>query len=155
MVEIPEYKRDSSMDYLSVLKSLNEIPFPLGKNLLVDFLKGDESNNSIEKNKMFEFHNFGVLDYLEKEEIFGIVENLIMNSMIDVSGSVFNKFAKVLSISLKGKNELLEPTLNSKKLSNKYEEVETIINDEEIRAFKELAEFLEGNNDEQKKAINR
>src|SRR6056297_1069158 len=150
---IREYKRDDSKDYLNVLQSLNEIPFPVGKNLLIDFLKGDLNNSSIEKNRMYELNNFGCLDFLEKEKVLGIVENLIINGMINVSGSVFNKFAKVLSLSLKGKKELIEPSLNSKKISEKYEATETHISDLEIKAFKELEEFLRGYNQEQKKAI--
>jgi superfamily I DNA/RNA helicase len=90
---------------------------------------------------------------LEKEKVLEITENLIVNNMIDVSGSVFNKFAKVLSLSIKGKKELIDPSLNSKKISEKYEEVETKISDLEIKAFKELEEFLKGYNQEQKKAI--
>jgi len=153
MIDIPEYKRDASKDYLIVLRSLNEIPFPLGKNLLIDFLVGENSNNSIEKNKMYNLKNFGALKYLEKKEILILIENLITNAMIDISGSVFNRFAKVLSISFRGKEELINPTLNSKKASNKYQEIEVVISDEEIRAFKELENFLGGNNLEQKKAI--
>ena len=38
-----EIKEDEK-DYLFILKSLNEIPFPLGKNLLVNFLKGNYQN---------------------------------------------------------------------------------------------------------------
>ncbi len=150
---IQEYKRDDSGDYLFILKSLNEIPFPVGKNLLADFLLGKYDHPSIEKNKLFELNNFGCLGFLERGKILEIIENLIINGMIDLSGSVFNKFAKVLSISIKGKNELIEPSLNSKKVSEKYEEVETKISDLEIKAFKELEEFLKGYNQEQKKAI--
>jgi superfamily I DNA/RNA helicase len=150
---IQEYKRDDSKDYLFVLKSLNEIPFPVGKNLLVDFLKGDIDNSSVEKNKLFDLYNFGCLEFLEKRKILEIIESLIINGMIDVGGSVFNKFAKVLSINIKGKNELIEPTLNSKKVSEKYEEIETTISDLEIQAFKELGDFLKNFNQEQKKAI--
>lgn len=152
MVEIPEYKRDDSLDYLNILKSLNEIPFPVGKNLLVDFLIGG-NNPSIDKNNMDEFNNFGILDYLEREKVLGLVDNLIINNMIDVSSSVFNKFAKVLTISVKGKEELIEPTLNKKKISNKYSEVEIEISDNEIQEFKELSQFLEGFNLPQKKSI--
>ena len=153
MSGIQEYKRDDSEDYLFILRSLNEIPFPVGKKLLVDFLLGDVNNSSIEKNKLYDFHNFGCLDFLEREKVLELIENLIINGMIDVSGSVFNKFAKVLSISIKGKNEMIEPTMNSKKVSEKYEEVETKISDLEMQAFKELDDFLKDFNMEQKKAI--
>ncbi len=153
MVEIPEYKRDTSKDYLFILKSLNEIPFPIGKNLLIDFLLGEMKNKSIEKNKMFKRNNFGILSHLSKEEIKELIENLIINDLISISNSVFNKFAKVLSISQKGVNELINPKLNSKKISENYTKIETQISKEEIYAFKELENFLSGFNPEQKKAI--
>lgn len=153
MVSIPEYKRDDSKDYLFVLKSLNEIPFPVGKNLLVDFLYGDLENKSIEKNKMYDYNNFGSMSHLKKEEIVGKIENLIANNFIELSGSVFNKFMKVLSISKKGQQELLNPSLNSKKVSGNYEEFETQISEKELESFRELEEFLKGFNMEQKKAI--
>ena len=153
MVKIPEYKRDESKDYLFVLKGLNEIPFPVGKNLLVDFLYGDLENKSIQKNKLYDFHNFGILSHLEKEKIFGFIENLISNKLVDLSGSVFNKFMKVLSISSKGKEELIEPKLNSIKVSGNYNEIETEISKKDIETFKELEEFLSGFNMEQKKAV--
>ena len=150
---IQEYKRDDSNDYLFVLKSLNEIPFPVGRNLLADFLVGEMDNSSIEKNKLYDLHNFGNLNFLEREKILEIIESLIINELVEVGASVFNKFAKVLSISIKGKNELIEPTLNSKKVSEKYKEIETTISDLEMNAFKELDDFLKTFNQEQKKAI--
>jgi hypothetical protein len=36
---IDEIKRDETLDYLKILKSLLEIPFPIGKNLLSDFVR--------------------------------------------------------------------------------------------------------------------
>ncbi|MBT4376824.1 UvrD-helicase domain-containing protein [archaeon] len=154
MVEIiSEFKRDDSMDYLKILMSLNEIPFPVGKNLLAEFLLGDMDNKSVLKNNLYDLHNFGGLEYLDKGKILEIIEKLIVNGLIDLSGSVFNKFIKVLSLSIKGKNELIEPTLNSKKVGGNYEEVETRIDKNELRAFEELNDFLKGFNLEQKKAI--
>ena len=38
---------DNENDYLQVLNALDEIPFPVGKRLLIEFLKGCESNESI------------------------------------------------------------------------------------------------------------
>jgi len=151
---IPEYKRNNKLDYLHVLKSLNEIPFSVGKNLLCDFLIGDYKNKSVIKHDLGELHNFSSLDFLPREEVMAMIENLIMNRLIDVSSSQFNKFMKTLFISEKGKQELLSPTLLSKKLSEKVENFETAkITDEEEILFDELSSFLENYNQEQKKAI--
>lgn len=153
MVEIPEYKRDGSRDYLFVLRALNQIPFPVGKKLLVDFLYGDESNPSVEKNKLYELETFGLMSFISKEEILEVIENLIINNLIEVSSSVFNKFVKVLSIGRNGQAELIHPKLYSKKVSENLDEIETKISEREMEHFKELEEFLTGFNLEQKKAI--
>ena len=58
MVDIKELKRDESLDYLKILKALLEIPFPVGKNLLTDFLMGKYNNQSITKNNLDELHHF-------------------------------------------------------------------------------------------------
>jgi superfamily I DNA/RNA helicase len=153
MVNIPVYKRDNSGDYLYILKSLNEIPFPVGKKLLIDFLIGNYKNPSIQKNNLQGLINFGVLKKSNETEILETIQNLLANNMIEYSSSIFNKYIKVLSITQKGKNELIEPTLNKKKISNNYVEGQTEISDKEIQAFKELNDFLEDFNLEQKKAI--
>lgn len=150
---ISEFKRDESKDYLNVLKALNEIPFPVGKKLLVDFLKGDLDNESINKNNLFELHNFEILSFLTKFNIEEMIEDLTAKKMISLSSVNFNKFIKVLGITIKGQEELANPTLNSKKVNSKYEEIKTEISDSEFIAFKELHDFLEKFNPEQKKAI--
>ncbi|HIH52504.1 MAG TPA: UvrD-helicase domain-containing protein [Nanoarchaeota archaeon] len=153
MAEIPEYKRDESNDYLFVLKGLNEIPFPVGKNLLVDFLYGELENSSIEKNKLFDFESFGSMSAITKERIFEIIDKLVTNKLIEVSNSVFNNFSKVLSIGKNGRAEIINPTFFSKSLSQKYWELETKISEEEMTSFVELEDFLKGFNLEQKKTI--
>ena len=80
MVEIPEYERDDSQDYLEVLEALEEIPFPIGKTLLCSFLKADFSNKSIEKNKLYELDGFGVFIDFEKEYLLNIYCILIKPS---------------------------------------------------------------------------
>ena len=36
-----EVVEDKNLDYIKILKALIELPFQVGKNLLVDFLKGN------------------------------------------------------------------------------------------------------------------
>jgi len=157
-MEIPEHKRDDSKDYLYVLKSLNEIPFPVGRNLLADFLYGKLTNNSITKNDLHMKHNFGSLDFLSREDILEMIQSLINKGLIDVSSASFNKFIKVLGISKKGQEELLEPGLHLKQngvsdnISNDYFNNSEILDSEE-RLIKENDEFLKGFNQEQKRAV--
>src|SRR6056297_662545 len=110
-MEIFDHKtrEEGEKNYLYVLKSLNEIPFPLGRNLLADFLKGKLTNNSITKNDLHMKHNFGSLDFLSREDIMEMIQSLISKGLIDVSSASFNKFIKILTISKKGQEELLEP----------------------------------------------
>ena len=44
---IKELKRDDSLDYLKILKSVKELPFLIGRNTLVDLLTGNSKNKSI------------------------------------------------------------------------------------------------------------
>lgn len=152
MVDIPEYKRDESKDYLFILRSLNEIPFPVGKGLLSAFLGGDIDHPSIQKNKLFELHNFGSLDHIGEKVDF-LIQDLTIKGLIDESPAIFNKFIKVLGISIKGQKELISPTIYEKQIAGKYEAKETDITDEEIKVFKELEDFLSGLNKEQKKSV--
>ncbi len=152
MIEIPEYSRDDSKDYLRVLEALKKIPFPVGKVLLCDFLKGDESNKSIEKNELYDFENFGSLKFLKKEEIMLLIENVLYNKFAEVKSSIFNQFIKVVELTEKGKKELLAPVHNEKKLEPILEEKEEF-NERELQAFKELHDFLLGFNMPQKRAI--
>lgn len=150
MVDIKEFKRDDSRDYLVPLRALNEIPFPVGKKLLVDFLYGDMNNPSITKNKMYELNNFESLRFLGKEKINEIIERLITNKLIDLSPSVFNKYIKVLGISVKGQQELISPNI---KKTKDVQEYEVKISKREKEFFNELNDFLKGYNLNQKKAI--
>jgi superfamily I DNA/RNA helicase len=142
---------EKELDYLKILKALNEIKFPVGKVLLIDFLSGDIKNPSIKKNDLYELHNFRSLRYYTKPEIKSMIDNLIANSMIEVGGFAGNKFAQVLGISLQGSEELINPSLYKKKMS--IESKKTEISEEEKILFKELDFFFSEYNDEQKKAI--
>lgn len=141
------------MDYLKILRALNEIKFPVGKNLLLEFLKGDMKNQSVKKHYLYLLHNFGILKRYTESEIGEMIDNLIVNGMIDSTSLIGNKFAKVLGITSKGSSELMNPSLNKKKIAGQMIEGKTIITDEERILFKELDFFLSEYNDEQKKAI--
>jgi len=150
---IKELGNGAEMDYIRVLKALNEIKFPVGKGLLVDFLKGDFKNASIKKNELFELYNFGSLKKYDVGEIKAMIDNLIANAMVDVNSLIGNKFATVLGITSKGSEELMNPSMYKKKMVSNLESKKTVISDEERELFKELDFFLSNYNDEQKKAI--
>lgn len=152
MVEIPVYERDKSGDYLYILKSLNEIPFPLGRNLLIDFLKGNKENPSIEKNNLNLLQNFSSLESLNENEISSLIETLIRKKFVDLSPAIFKKEIKVLAITKKGQEELMHPTLKEKKQKT-YSEKENKFSNSELKVIKELNSFLGNLNLEQRKAV--
>ncbi|MCK5025998.1 MAG: hypothetical protein KAS15_05370, partial [Nanoarchaeota archaeon] len=71
----------NQLDYLFILKALEEIPFGVGKKLLIEFLQGKNSHESIIRNKLHLLDTFGSLAY-DKEEIGSMIDNLILNDMI-------------------------------------------------------------------------
>lgn len=152
MIEIPEYSRNDSKDYLRILEALEEIPFPLGKILLCDFLKGDESNKSIEKNELYNLNSFGSLKFLNKEEISLLIENALYNKFAEIKSSTFNQFVKVIEITQKGKKEIITPLHTEKKFKIEKEEIEEF-SERELEAFNELNNFLLNFNMNQKRAI--
>ena len=147
---IKEFKRDDSLDYLKVLKALKEIPFPVGKNLLIDFLKGVSKNASIRDNDLNSLSLFGSF---KKDNLKDILDNLINNSLIESSSADFNKFIKVLRFTERGKQEISNPQLYKNKIKNNFNHSKTIITEEDEIKFKELNILLEKFNDYQKKAI--
>jgi superfamily I DNA/RNA helicase len=149
---IEEIKRDDSEDYLYVLKALNEIPFVVGKNLLIDFLKGRLKNKSITKNNLFTFHNFGVLSKKPEQEIRNMIDNLISNKLVD-SSNLPDSFLRVLAITSKGSQELLNPSLNDKKTKNRFNLNFAEVTEQEKETFNQLGNILSKYNNRQKKAI--
>lgn len=149
---IQEIQRDDSNDHLSILKALNEIPFLVGKTLLVDFLRGSMKHKSILKNNLFNLYNFGCFKNKSEEEIRGMIENLISNKLVEAS-NLPNSFIKVIAITSKGNQELLNPILNSKKTKNKFNLKFSSVTEQERETFKNLGPVILGYNDSQKKAI--
>lgn len=139
-------------EYIKILKAIMEVPFSVGKNLLVDILRGDYKNKSISRNCLDELDNFGVISW-EKEKILDHIETLIRKGMIEVVTSDYNRFVKVLKLTLKGRNEIIRPTLNGKKQNNELLIRRSRVDERDRQRFSELDSFLNGFNEDQKKAI--
>ncbi len=138
----------AEQDYLTVLKAVQEIPFGVGKKLLIDFLTGNEDNDSILRNRLNKLGNFGSMAY-DEDELEELIDNLIYNGFLTLASVNGKKFWKVLELTEKGRNEIRNPS--KKKLSFKFEESE--ITDEERHFFTMFGSFLHLMNDEQKKAV--
>ena len=143
---------ENKLNYLKVLRALKEIPFGVGRKLLIDFLKGDLKNKSIKSNRIFVLDNFGSLKLAEKE-IETIIENLIGNGLIEVVRAKDNSFVKLLKLTTRGRNEIFKPKLYANKINNNLISKESEITEADRLIFKELDSFLNGFNEQQKKAI--
>lgn len=139
------------LDYVKILKALDEIPFGVGKNLLIDFLQGQEGNQLIIRNNLKQCRSFGSYQK-SKGELTGSINNLIVNNMIRLTSIPQNRFIKVMEITDKGKREINKPSLFKKKLSYNFKESRTIISEKERLLFDPLP-MIQGYNDQQKKAI--
>ena len=134
-------KRD---DYLFILKALREMPFNPGKRLLRDYLQGEESE-SILRNKLNKFKNFGTLAY-DDDELNDLIAKVERKKFVEYVSLPQNKFIRLLQITKKGLEEIKNPT--------RFEEVKSSkITSEDRKMFEQFDFFLNLYNDEQKKAI--
>jgi len=139
-------------DHLLILRAMTEIPFGVGKKLLIDFLQGNEDNKSIKKNQLNKQSSFASMFY-DKEELEELIDNLSLNNLIKQVSINNNRFWKVLELTDKGRKELESPSLNQTKERFNFKHPPTIITDEEKQLFKAFGPILNKYNDEQKKAI--
>ena len=140
----------NELDYIFVLKALDEIPFSVGKTLLIDFLRGNDNNSSIIKNRLYLLSNFASLSY-SKSEIEKMINNLISNGLIRYNSFNGKPFIKVLELTEQGRLEINDPQLYKKKVSFLFSDKKTVITEKDREEFNKYD--LEGFNDEQKKAI--
>jgi len=143
---------ERELEYTRILKALMELPFQVGRTLLIDFLAGNYKNKSITKNRLDELIGFGCLNW-NKDEISREIDRLISNGMIEMVTSNYNRFVKVLGLTIRGRNEIVYPTLPGKKLANKIAFGVTEITEEDRMKFASFRNFLKRFNDEQRKAI--
>ena len=95
----------SELDYIFVLKALKDIPFGVGKKLLISYLQGKEDHESISRNNLDSLDSFGTLAY-ETDELERIINNLILNNLIKLVSLKGNRFWKVMELSVEGRKEI-------------------------------------------------
>lgn len=143
---------EKDLEYIYVLKAIEEIPFGIGKKLLIDFLRGKKENESIAKNRLHLKKSFGTLAYTA-DELESIIDDLIRSDMIQQAPLKTNIYWKVLALTEKGKKEIYQPTLYKRKLKINFSHKETIITEYEKKFFASLGDLLSKFSDSQKKAI--
>jgi len=142
----------SDRDYLLVLHALADIPFGVGKKLLIEFLQGKRIHESIVKNRLYDKEYFGSMAY-SKEELSELIDSLLLNNLIRTTALSGNRFWKVLELSAKGHKELEDPTLYKKKLAFNLRETRTEITESDRAKFAAFGTLLEKFNEAQKKSI--
>jgi superfamily I DNA/RNA helicase len=123
----------------------------VGRNLLIDHLQGDESNNSVQKNGLDDLDTFGALAY-EDHEIRVLIDELLVNNILKKVPLQHNRNWKVFQVTDKGLHELDNPTLPDKQLSL-TEAPDVEITEQDKALFDALGDELARYNKAQKKAI--
>jgi len=140
--------------HLKVLETLNNIRFQIGSKLFAEVLLGDATARIL-KLRLEKSKGFGCLELMNAKEVDELLEVMKFNKLIEIQPLRTNKFIKVLKITKKGLNELIMPKLSlatGKGIERYFGEIKGI-SEEDKRNFKLLDTFLDGLNDEQKKAV--
>ncbi|MBI5393308.1 ATP-dependent DNA helicase UvrD2 [Candidatus Woesearchaeota archaeon] len=140
-------------NYLTLLISLQQLPFSVGKKLFFDFLQGNRTNESIERHQLHSSMNFGKLNSLKFSELDNLLQTCIINNFIEWTPLQSNKFIKVLTLTAQGRNEIKEPKLFALKKDMQQTIKQTEITGQDRFLFEQFDFFLNQYNDFQKKAI--
>jgi superfamily I DNA/RNA helicase len=143
-------KPPENMDHIILLKAIQELPFNVGKKLLINFLQGQTTIKSITQNKLDKLESFGCLAYQE-DELEELIDKLSSKRFIESASIKGKSYFKVINITQKGINEINNPVQFQAK--KQYESFKTEITEEDRRRFQAFGKVLSKFNDEQKKAI--
>ena len=95
-------------DTTLVLRAINDLPFPVGKNLLINILQG-RSTDTIEKHDLDENTSYASMAYTTSE-VERLIQTLTKKNLVEKKGLEKNKNWKVLYLTQKGKEELQNPS---------------------------------------------
>jgi len=137
-------------DYLEILKLVDEIPFNVGRNLLLALLQGDESNVSVKKNQLFLLGQFGCLGGYEGDEIQIMLDELVRKDLLNYQKND-PRYGMVFSLSEKGRKHMISPVESV--LDKGTNSSALIISDDQRKVFDSFDFFLKNFNDHQKLAV--
>ena len=127
--------------YESMLRALQELPFPVGKRLLFDVLQGNERNKSVRKNKLHLLMSFATLAYTDTE-LYAALDLLEDKGLIEYERPQ-GKPWKVLVLTSKGENALNSGIILKEKKKVEQEAIpQTTISKEEELLFEQFDFFL-------------
>jgi superfamily I DNA/RNA helicase len=150
-----------SQAHIQILKSFDELPFPLGKTTLVDFIKGDP-NQTILKRNLDEYNSYGCLYKENKRFLFALVNELIKHGYLEEQ--ILRNGFTIIKRTQKGVQEILkrEFSFSKDQAKDEYHQIDasvshslrfTNITPEEEKLIQHFDFFLTKYNGEQKRAI--
>ena len=138
-------------DYLEVLRALRELPFGVGRRLLVDVLRGNE-REMVTRSRLHRLAAFGALSGYDAAEIEAMIERLAANRLLEQAALPHKQYVKVYALTAAGKAELAEPRLAATSVQGRVLPA-AAITEQERKLFAAFDFFLRDYTDEQKKAI--
>lgn len=133
------------MDERIVLEAIDELPFGVGKKLLIAFLQGDE-HESIVRHRLDNLPQYASLAYSTRE-LAALIDRLRYNRLIELIKPDPRKPFRVLALTDLGRDALTKRSENDLSFSA------DAIGDADRQRFDAFGSLLEGLTDEQKAAV--
>jgi superfamily I DNA/RNA helicase len=138
-------------DYLSILATLRELPFAVGKRTLIDILAGVVSKKMVTSNVYMNLKHYGALQDQPQARIEQWIDRLQSQGFLASSHPAGKPHMRVLELTGKGVSELKSPTLQDSSFSTTFA-ADAL--DEQSRALiEQFSFFLSIYNAEQQHAI--
>ncbi len=136
---------------LAVLRLMEELPFPVGKKLISDVLRG-EQDSRIRKLRLNLCEHHGALDLYSDRDIYETLDGMLFDGMVEITKDSSTKYYPVLTITSRGKQYLEEPWEKSHEEGKDGFEYDAVT-EQDRELFSHLSDFLGGLSEEQSKAV--
>ncbi|MFT4250360.1 MAG: UvrD-helicase domain-containing protein [Candidatus Woesearchaeota archaeon] len=139
------------LSYVHVLEAVNDLPFSVGKNTLIDVLVGSTNKKMVSNDAYLECVAYNSLFGVDKARIDSLIRELIRAGCLQYVSSMQNPRWKTLSLTSKGVSELANPSLiTSSPVSTHSSSSPT---KHELLLMQEHEEFLSSFTQQQRHAI--
>lgn len=136
-----------AFDYLEILAAVEQLPFPMGKKLLLKTLQG-EGDEDIRRLRLHRETCFGCLSGHTSQEIEGLLSQCMAQGYLAKGGLSGKRWLRVYQLTEKGAAALASPP---EQQTHSFSA--TQITEQDRKLFSAFGFFLSPYNDEQKKAI--
>ncbi|MFP4118154.1 MAG: UvrD-helicase domain-containing protein [Candidatus Woesearchaeota archaeon] len=137
---------------LAVLRLLEELPFPVGKKLVADILRGEEDSR-IRKLRLNLCEHHGALDLYSNRDIYETLDGMIFDGLVEITKTRSSKYYPVVTTTEKGRAFLENPWEMTGFEKDKERFEYDHITDKDKELFGHLGKFLKGLSEEQCKGI--